>query len=62
MIGVILKIVAYQYHRFREVANQASEDDLPFAGDFEANESYFDGSVKETVAVVYRVKLRCSVY
>jgi transposase len=46
LIGVNRKTAAYYYHRLREVIYQAREDEMPFAGEIEVDESYFGGRRK----------------
>ena len=46
LIGVNRKTAAYYYHRLREIIYQAREDEMPFAGEIEVDESYFGGRRK----------------
>ncbi|MCK5709550.1 MAG: IS1595 family transposase [Deltaproteobacteria bacterium] len=43
LIGVNFKTAAYYFHRLREIINQATEDEAPFSGEIEVDESYFGG-------------------
>ena len=46
LIGVNRKTAAYYYHRLREMIYQATEDETPFCGEIEVDESYFGGRRK----------------
>ncbi len=46
LVGVNPKTAAYYYHRLREIIYQATEDETPFAGEIEVDESYFGGRRK----------------
>ncbi len=46
LIGVNRKTAAYYYHRLREIIYKAREDEMPFAGEIEVDESYFGGRRK----------------
>lgn len=46
LVGVNFKTATYYYHRLREIIYQASEDEAPFAGEIEVDESYFGGKRK----------------
>ena len=46
LIGVNRKTAAYYYHRLREVIFQSTEDETPFCGEIEVDESYFGGRRK----------------
>ena len=46
LVGVNIKTAAYYYHRLREIIYLASEDEAPFAGEIEVDESYFGGKRK----------------
>ncbi len=43
LIGVNFKTAAYYFHRLREIINKATEDEAPFSGEIEVDESYFGG-------------------
>ena len=43
LIGVNFKTAAYYFHRLREIIYQATEDEVPFSGEIEVDESYFGG-------------------
>jgi transposase-like protein len=45
-VGVNKTTAAYYYHRLRELIYQALADTTPFAGEIEADESYFGGHRK----------------
>jgi len=46
LIGVNFKTAAYYFHRLREIIYQANEDEAPFSGEIEVDESYFGGTRK----------------
>lgn len=46
LVGVNKTTAAYYYHRLREIIYQATEDETPFAGEIEVDESYFGGKRK----------------
>ena len=46
LLGVNKSTAAYYYHRLREIIYQAIADATPFAGEIEADESYFGGRRK----------------
>ncbi len=46
LVGVNAKTAAYYFHRLREIIYQATEDEMPFAGEIEVDESYFGGKRK----------------
>ena len=46
LVGVNQTTAAYYYHRLREIIYQAIADATPFAGEIEADESYFGGRRK----------------
>ena len=46
LVGVNPKTSAYYFHRLREIIYQATEDEMPFAGEIEVGERYFDGRRK----------------
>ena len=46
LVGVNKSTAAYYYHRLREIIYQATEDETPFAGEIEVDESYFGGKRK----------------
>jgi transposase len=46
LIGVNRKTAAYYYHHLWEVIYQAREEEMPFAGEIEVDESYFGGRRK----------------
>lgn len=43
LIGVKKSTAVYYFHRLRAIINQMSEDETPFAGEVEVDESYFGG-------------------
>ena len=45
-MGVNRKTAAYYFHRLREIIYRAIEDETPFAGEIEVDESYFGGHRK----------------
>lgn len=45
-MGVNFKTAAYYFHRLREIIYQATEDETPFGGEVEVDESYFGGRRK----------------
>jgi len=45
-VGVNRKTAAYYFHRLREIIYCAIEDETPFAGEIEVDESYFGGHRK----------------
>jgi transposase len=46
LIGVNKSTAAYYFHRLRDVIYQATEDETPFCGEIEVDESYFGGRRK----------------
>ena len=46
LVGVNFKTAAYFYHRLREIICLATEEDTPFTGEIEVDESYFGGTRK----------------
>jgi transposase len=46
LVGVNFKTAAYYFRRLREIVYQATEDETPFAGEIEVDESYFGGRRK----------------
>jgi len=46
LVGVNFKTSAYYFHRLREIIYQATEDETPFDGEVEVDESYFGGRRK----------------
>jgi len=46
LVGVNFKTAAYYFHRLREIIYHASEDEMPFWGEVEMDESYFGGHRK----------------
>ena len=46
LVGVNHKTAAYYFHRLREIVYQATEDEMPFFGEIEVDESYFGGKRK----------------
>jgi len=46
LIGINRKTAAYYFHRLREIIYQATEDETPFSGEIEVDESYFGGKRK----------------
>lgn len=44
--GATARTAAYYFHRLREIIYQATEDETPFAGEIEVDESYFGGRRK----------------
>ena len=46
LVGVNFKTAAYYFHRLREIIYQATEDETPFGGEVEVDESYFGGRRK----------------
>ena len=46
LAGVNPKTAAYYFHRLREIIYQATEDETPFGGEVEVDESYFGGRRK----------------
>lgn len=46
LVGVNKSTAAYYFHRLREIIYQATEDETPFAGEVEVDESYFGGRRK----------------
>ena len=46
LVGVNFKTAAYYFHRLREIIYQATEDETPFHGEIEVDESYFGGHRK----------------
>jgi transposase len=46
LIGVNFKTAAYYFHRLREIIYLATEDEAPFSGEIEVDESYFGGTRK----------------
>ena len=43
LISVNKSTAAYFFHRLREIILRATEDETPFAGEIEVDESYFGG-------------------
>jgi len=43
LVGVNFKTAAYFYHRLREIICLATEEETPFTGEIEVDESYFGG-------------------
>lgn len=46
LVGVNKTTAAYYFHRLREIIYRATEDEMPFAGEIEVDESYFGGKRK----------------
>lgn len=46
LVGVNFKTSAYYYHRLREIICLATEEETPFRGEIEVDESYFGGTRK----------------
>jgi transposase len=46
LAGVNKTTAAYYFHRLRELIYQATEDEMPFGGEVEVDESYFGGRRK----------------
>lgn len=46
LVGVNFKTAAYYFRRLREIVYQATEDETPFFGEVEVDESYFGGRRK----------------
>ena len=46
LVGVNFKTAAYYYHRLREIICLATEEETPFTGEIEVDESYFGGTRK----------------
>ena len=46
LVGANNKTAAYYFHRLREIIYQATEDEMPFFGEIEVDESYFGGKRK----------------
>ena len=46
IIGVNKNTASYYFHRLREVISKAVEDETPFSGEIEVDESYFGGKRK----------------
>jgi len=46
LAGVNKTTAAYYFHRLRELVYQATEDEMPFGGEVEVDESYFGGKRK----------------
>lgn len=46
LIGVNFKTAAYYFHRPSEIIYRATEDEAPFSGEIEVDESYFGGAHK----------------
>ena len=46
LIGVNFKTAAYYSHRLRKIIYRATEDEAPFSGEIEVDESYFGGTRK----------------
>jgi hypothetical protein len=44
LVGVNKSTSAYYFHRLRELICEAVEDDVPFSGEIEVDESYFGGA------------------
>lgn len=43
LVGVNFKTAAFYFHRLRRIIDQATQDETPFAGEVEVDESYFGG-------------------
>ena len=43
LVEVNLKTAAYYFHRLRTIIDRVSQDETPFAGEVEVDESYFGG-------------------
>ena len=43
LVGVNFKTASYYFHRLRTLIELATQDETPFAGEFEVDESYFGG-------------------
>jgi len=46
LVGVNKTTASYYFHRLREIIYQATEDETPFHGEIEVDESYFGGKRK----------------
>ncbi len=46
LVGINFKSSAYYYRRLREIICLATEDEMPFSGEIEVDESYFGGRRK----------------
>ena len=46
LVGVNKSTASYYFHRLRELISKAVEDDTPFSGEIEVDESYFGGKRK----------------
>ncbi len=46
IVGVNKNTASYYFHRLREVISKAVEDETPFSGEIEVDESYFGGKRK----------------
>lgn len=46
LVGVNKSTAAYYFHRLRKIIYKATEDETPFFGEIEVDESYFGGSPK----------------
>ena len=46
LVGVNKSTASYYFHRLRELISRAVEDDTPFSGEIEVDESYFGGKRK----------------
>ena len=46
LVGVNKSTASYYYHRLRELISNAVEDETPFSGEIEVDESYFGGKRK----------------
>jgi len=43
LVGVNFKTAAFYFHRLRRIIDQATQEETPFAGEVEVDESYFGG-------------------
>ena len=43
LVGVNKSTAAYYFHRLRDIIHQATEDEAPFSGEIEVDESCFCG-------------------
>ena len=46
LVGVNFKTAAFYFHRLRTIIDRATQDETPFAGEVEVDESYFGGRRK----------------
>jgi transposase len=60
LVGVKKSTAAYYFHRLREIIYQPTEDEMPFSGEIEVDESCFGGVRKGKRGRVRSVKFRCS--